>query len=36
MSKSTYKKVVSRDKIDYQFGSNALSGNYLNYRNAFH
>ena len=24
MSKSTYKKVISRDRVDYQFGSSAL------------
>lgn len=24
MSKATYKKVISRDRVDYQFGSSAL------------
>lgn len=35
MSKSTYKKVVSRDKVDYQFGSAGLTRNY-HHRNAYH
>ena len=28
MSKKTYKKVVTRDKVDYQFGSSNLTGNH--------
>lgn len=29
MSKATYKKVISRDRIDFQFGSSSLHGNLL-------
>lgn len=36
MSKSTYKKVISRDQIDYQFGRKNLNNQMGWLRNSYH